>query len=187
MKKSTSGERVGSYVWRRDTAVRLRVKILACGDRAKAQTAATHQDNNVHWSAFKRTLSLLRLLSKSEFRFLSHREDCFLYSCLRRDTQAFFSCRFSGNGLRLHCRDSDGRGAAELAHCWTGYIISLVAKTVCSNVYTAPQINFSYQCTASRRVKTRIVYTGFSEWICCCQSLVHFRIFAVRQAWIICQ
>lgn len=74
----------------------------------------------------------------------------------------FFSCRFSGNGLRLHCRDSDGRGAAELAHCWTGYITSLVAKTVCSNVYTAPQINFSYQSTASRRVKTRIVYTGFS-------------------------
>lgn len=156
------GKRVGLYMWRRDTAVPPRVKILACGDRAKAQTAATHQDNNVHWSAFKRTLSLLRLLFQSEFRFLSHREDCFLRSCLRRDTQTFFSCRFSGNGVRLHCRDSNGRGAAELAHCWTGYIISLVAKTVCSNVYTAPQISFSIQCTGSRRVNKRIVYTGFS-------------------------
>lgn len=97
----------------------------------------------------------------SEFRFLSLKEDCFLHSCLRRDTWAFISCLFSGIGVRLHCRDSNGRGAADLAHCWTGSIVSLVAKTVCSNVYTAPQIKFSPQCTGSRRVNKRIVYTGF--------------------------
>lgn len=156
------GERVGLYMWRRDTVVRLRVKILGSADRAKAQTAATHRDNSApggHLNALSRCHHFFFV---SEFRFPSLEEDCFLHSCLRRDTQAFVSCLFWGNGVRLHCRDSNGRGAAGLAHCSTGSIVSLVAKTVCSNVPTAPQIQFSPQRTGSRRLTKRIVYTGFS-------------------------
>lgn len=46
-------ERVGLYWWRRDTTIPVRVKILACGDRAKAQTAATLQDINIPWRALQ--------------------------------------------------------------------------------------------------------------------------------------
>lgn len=121
------GERVGLYMWRRDTTVRLRVKILASADRAKAQTAATHRDNSAQGGHLNALSRCQRFFFVPEFRFLSLGEDCFLHSCLRRDTRASVSCLFWGNGVRLHCRDSNGRGAAELAH-WTGSIVPLVAK-----------------------------------------------------------
>ncbi len=65
-------ERVDLYWLRRDTTVLLPVKILACGDRAKAQTAATLQDINTLQRAFKRTLLSIRLLYTSQCSAFYH-------------------------------------------------------------------------------------------------------------------
>lgn len=98
-------ERVDLYWRRRDITVPLRVKILACGDRAKAQTAATLQDINTLRRAFKRTLHSIRRAYASEpsvFFFFYHfrglpllvRLFYFFIFCLCRRTDARFHAGF---------------------------------------------------------------------------------------------
>lgn len=101
-------ERVDLYWRRRDITVPLRVKILACGDRAKAQTAATLQDINTLRRAFKRTLHSIRRPYASEpsvfFLLLSLLRTAFTCSsvsffdfcffCLCRLTDARFHAGF---------------------------------------------------------------------------------------------
>lgn len=110
-------ERVDLYWRRRDITVPLRVKILACGDRAKAQTAATLQDINTLRRAFKRTLHSIRRAYASEhsvFFFFYHfrglpllvRLFYFFYFLLVSTHRRQISCRFSGDGVRLHGRDT---------------------------------------------------------------------------------
>ena len=98
-------ERVDLYWRRRDITVPLRVKILACGDRAKAQTAATLQDINTLRRAFKRTLHSIRRAYASEpsvFFFFYHfrglpllvRLFYYFIFCLCRRTDARFHAGF---------------------------------------------------------------------------------------------
>lgn len=104
--------RVDLCWWRRDTAIPLRVKILAWLDRATAQTAATRQDSDVLRRTFKRTL-----LSPSH---TNAHAGVFLFSLLlpkrtvlsaRLLERSPFLCGFSGHGARLHSRDAAVTGA----------------------------------------------------------------------------
>lgn len=129
----------------------LRVKILAWEDRAKAQTAATLQDNYTLRRAFKRTLRSTRRPYTSErsecccFFFLPHIwEDCFHRRCLSRDTEVWINAGFRETVYdftvvtRLWRARCGGVGALL---DWIYY--SLAAKTVRTTIWTAPAFTSS--------------------------------------------
>lgn len=99
-----------------------------------------------------------------------------------------------GNDVLPDGRDPGLTGAAELPHCWTGYTYySLSSKRVRTTVYSARA--HTHRATGSllfwlQTLSTGWIgfdFTGVLLWICCCQSLVHFRTFAILQVWITCQ
>lgn len=147
------GERVGLYMWRRDTIVRLRVKILASADRAKAQTAATHRDNSAQGGHLNALSRCHHFFFVSEFRSVF-----FIRACVETPRRSFHV--FFGESA---CDSTVVTPTGAVRRSWRTAGLDLSFRsTVCSNVSTAPQIQFSPQRTGSRRVTKRIVYTGFS-------------------------
>lgn len=180
-----------------DIVFLVRVKILAWEDRAKAQTAATVQYNSPPQRPFKRTLLSARLLYTSEWSaslsssfFLILKRTVFIGDTWVETQESYLMLVFGERcATSRSWHDFDGRGAAELAHCWTGFNSCSQPRRFAPpfTLRLNPLLFLLILFLRTHSDWIEVVYTVVSARICCCQSLVHFRIFAITRVWTIYQ